>query len=92
MKDLGPRIAAIRDRIRAWRLARPPEESTGLAYTVSAILGWILVTWGVALLLGAWAWPCGIGLMLMAPSGLRPLARFLYWGVRGLVGPRDPRP
>lgn len=65
----------------------------------AALLGWLGIVWGLALAIGRFVWPIGLGLLLLALVGYRLLWAVLRDGIYGLLfgdeampGPTSPAP
>lgn len=61
------------------------EALTGLA----ALAGWALLTWAVAALVSAWAWPISGGLLLLSLTGWRLIAVVVWEGLYALTRDDD---
>lgn len=53
--------------------------------SVALLLGWFLLTYGIALLTSPVVWPLSIGVLLLSTAGWRMLWAILSYGFYGLT-------
>lgn len=62
---------------------------TEILTAVAALVGWLLVTWGLAELLIVWVWPISLGALLLGLAGWRFVWQLLVDGLYVLSKPDE---